>query len=294
MRASKPLDIRIPLLAGLLAALSHCLGAPALAAIGDPSVTAGDSTVVDTPTASPETAPSNPDSTAVIPAAGATAAAVATVPLENTLPFTENQLPHSYPELSVELGLAAFMSGLTGVDEAFNKIEDVYAAAGYPLPATSTASPGSMLLATLTVWLNDWLDVACQLGRTLNEDSEVRLLGGIVSGRKTLPDSKNVSVHAGLGGGVSGFSFLRRYGAQVSPVDGSGGYYELESIELNGGGPYWTIQGGVSIRTGPHGALNGLIQYVGMGDVSTTTANAGPVTVNVSGAMIGASFALFY
>ena len=52
-------------------------------------------------------------------------------------------------------------------------------------------------------------------------------------------------VPAGLGGGAYRFSFKRDYGVRVSPNDGVG-YYELESITLEGGGGYWTAAGGLA------------------------------------------------
>jgi hypothetical protein len=302
--ASKPLELRIPeqgyrclLVASLLAALALIsFGAvPAHAAAADLTRTAGDSSQVDTLSAKPDTVRAIPDSTAAIPAAEPMLTdSAATTHLQNSLPFEQNELPHSYPEVSVSFGVAGYSMDVARVEDAFNKMEQVYIDAGYSLPPGKDVSPGAMYLATLTVWPSPFVDVACQAGQSQNEDNKITLVGGIISGHYTFPDARNVSVQVGLGGGGSGFSFMKRYGAQVSPVDGSGGFYSLESIELKGGGGYWTTQGGVTLRIGPHGAVRGLIQYLGMGDVSTTTARAGDITVNVSGTMFGASFILFY
>jgi len=210
------------------------------------------------------------------------------------LPFAGNELPISYPRVSFAFGLAMYSSALTGVNEAFSKFEEAYSAAGYPQPHAADASLGPMYLFTLTVSLNPTVDVACQINRSADQNNELRLLGGIVSGRYTMPDAKQLSFSAGLGGGGYGFSFTRHYGGAVSPVDPSGGYYALDSIDLKGGGAYWTAQGGVMLNLGRHAALSGIVQYVGAGDVSTDTARAGNVKVNVSGTMFGASFAGFY
>jgi hypothetical protein len=210
------------------------------------------------------------------------------------LPFAENEIPITYPRVSFALGVAMYSSALTGVEEAYRNFENAYSAAGYPQPHAAEASLGPMYLFTLTASLSPSLDLACQIGRTADQNNQLKLLGGIVSGRYSMPDTKNLSFSAGLGGGGYGFSFTRKYGGPVSPVDANGGYIALESIELKGGGAYWTAQGGVTLGLGRRAALNGLVQYVGAGDVSTDTARAGKVTVNVSGTMFGASFACFY
>ena len=296
MTASKPLDARISgPLCGCVLALTCCLARPVHATIRDVAWTVGDSAAVDSVVATPEPEPAKPDSTAAITAAEPTLSdSAATTYLESTLPFGQNELPHSYPEVSIAFGIAGYASSLNGVEEAFNKMEQVYNNAGYPVSSGKDISLGPMFLATLTLRLNQLVDVAVQAGQTQDSDNKIKLVGGIVSGHLALRDARSVSLQAGVGGGNSGFSFTRHYGQQVSPVDGSGGYYSLDSIELHGGGAYWTTQGGVTIRMGPHGALSGLIQYVGMGDVSTTTAHAGDITVNTSGIMFGVSCALFF
>ena len=288
IRPATAAGLRVVLVAGLIAVLALTCPAAGLAraAVDAPSPTAGDTIRVDTLTATPDAEPSNPAATPARPAATWEGA--------NILPFAHNEIPATYPEVSVAFGLAAYLSSFTEVEHAFRAIEEVYRAAGYSVPVAADVATGPMTLATLTVWLNRWLDVSCQLGRTGSADNELRLLGGIVSGRYTLPAAGKVSLRAGLGGGANGFSFSRAYGVQVTPFDGSGGYYTLERITLKGGGRYWTAAGGLTIRTGPHGALDALIQYVGMGDVSTDTARAGKVSMNLSGAMIGASFTYFF
>ena len=295
MTASKAPGGRI-LAAALIAALLLTVSAARLASAAiEPSPAPGDTTQVDSVTAEPDTAQSNSASTPA-PAVGmATASAAAAAPTDdNTLPFAKNELPISYPQVSITFGVAVYSSGLVGVEEAFRKFENAYSAAGYPISSTANSSLGPMYLATLTLWLSHVFDVACQLGRTGNEDGQVRLLGGIFSARYIMPTARNVSLSLGVGGGESGFSITRRYGQQVSAVDGSGGFYTLDSIELKGSGPYWTGQGGVTLRLGPHGALSGLIQYVGASDVSTESTRVGTISVNTSGTMFGASFALFY
>ena len=298
MTASKPLDSRSPgsiRVCVFALALTCSVAGPTQAAIIHFASTVGDSTAVDSVAAAPEAEPAKPDSTPAPPELPLTdSTSVATPELDNTLPFAQNELPISYPQVSITFGVAVYSSGLVGVEEAFRKFENAYSAAGYPISSTANSSLGPMYLATLTLWLSHVFDVACQLGRTGNEDGQVRLLGGIFSARYIMPTARNVSLSLGVGGGESGFSITRRYGQQVSAVDGSGGFYTLDSIELKGSGPYWTGQGGVTLRLGPHGALSGLIQYVGASDVSTESTRVGTISVNTSGTMFGASFALFY
>ena len=209
------------------------------------------------------------------------------------LPFARNEIPETFPSVGFAIGLAKPLAGFTTVERAFQNLEDTYRAGGFPVPRAGAVDLVLMVMPTFKVRLNRWLDVACQMGRSTGPRDELKLMGGLVSGRHTLR-ADNVSLFAGLGAGAYGFSFKRDYGAQITAVDSNGGHYRLESLTLRGGGRYWTTAGGLTIRTGKHGAFEVLVQYLGTGDVSTALTRAGDVSLNISGAMIGVSSTIFF
>ena len=280
--------------AGLIAVLA--LAQPA----GSFAQQAGNSIVVDTLSATPNVEPPGPATT---PMGGAAPLRADRPPAAGNdpdiLPFAHNEVPESFPSFGFAFGAGGFVPGFATVDQAFRAIEDVHRAEGFSVPSAADVRLGPILLPTLKVRLNRWLDVAFQMGRTLNSKGrepqgsidQLTLMGGLVSGRLALSPAGRVSLFAGLGGGTYRFSFRRNYGVRVSPNDGNGGYYELEAITLQGGGGYWTTAGGLTIRAFPRGALEALAQYVGTGDVST---QAGDVRVNMSGTMIAVSITSFF
>lgn len=286
--------------AGLIAALALVQPASSLAwqHVALSVTAAGDTIGVDTLSATPDAEPPGLPAT---PAGGAETrlgdrSAVA-ADLSDTLPFAQNEVPESFPSVGFSIGVGGYVSSFAAVERAFHAMEDVHRAGGFSVPRAADVRLGPILLPTLKVRLNRWLDVAFQMGRTLGSKSggdqepgstdQLTLMGGLVSGR--LSPAGRVSLLAGLGGGMYRFSVRRDYGVRVSPTDGSGGFYELESITLEGGGGYWTTAGGLSIRAWPRGTLDALAQYVGTGDVSTNATSAGDVRVNMSGTMIAVS-----
>jgi len=210
------------------------------------------------------------------------------------LPFASNPIPLTYPSVAVAIGLADFRSGFQGVDRAFRAIEDSYRTRGYAVPPSSGITSESMLLFTFDVSLNPSLDGALQLGQTIDQDNQLRLVGGLISGRYTPPQAANVSFLAGLGAGAYGLRLQRHYGARITPVDGSGGYTALDVIRLEGGGAYGTIAGRLEVRVASYTAFEGVVQYFGMGDVSTDAGSTGRMSVNTSGTMCGVSFRVVF
>lgn len=210
------------------------------------------------------------------------------------LPFAHHQVPMTYPSLGVGIGVAGYVSNFRGVEQIFHAIEDSYAAEGYTLTFAKDVSPGPMMLYAITYRINRSLELAAQVGRTMNKNDDLTLGGGLVSGRYPLPTAPNASFFGRLGAGAYGFSFHRSYGARISPVDGSGGYSVLDDITLEGGGRYWTTAGGVTIRAGTEGVFEASIQYVGMPDVVVESQRAGRISMNMSGVILGASLAFLF
>ena len=209
------------------------------------------------------------------------------------LPFARNPLPRTFPSVGAGISYGPYLADFTSVERAFRAVEDYYRAAGYFLPEAAPVDLGPMTMPSLRVRLTPWLDAAFQAGRTGATVDQLTLLGGLVSGLYTPRSADYVSLFAGLGGGAYGFSFERGYGARVSPIDPGGGYYVLDKLTLKGGGRYWTAAGGLTIRSGHYIAFEAFGQYFGTGDVSTTT-QAGEISLNLSGAMIGVSFNVFF
>ncbi len=209
------------------------------------------------------------------------------------LPFARNPLPATFPSVGLSLSYAGFLSGFETVEEAFRSMENFYRGGGYPVPQAAPVEPGPLLLSTLELRLNERIDVALQAGRAGSQVDEFKLLGARLSGRFTPTSARNLSLRAAFGAGVYGFKFERRYAAQISAPDANGGYYRLEQVVLDGGGRYWSVAGGLVLRSGPRGAFEAFIQYLGTGNVATST-SAGEVSLNLSGAMIGGSFTLFF
>lgn len=271
--------------------------APAPANVDERSGTASDTLGVDTVRTTPDAEPSSPPPTSAGAAriwmADRPAVAANTSDTSDILPFAQNEIPTTFPSVGLAIGFATYLSGFTTVEQAFHTLEDTYRAGGFSVPRAGDVDLGPMLLPTLKARFTKWLDVALQLGRAKGSNDELTLKGGLVSGRYTLPRADRVSLFAGLGAGTYRFSFQRDYGVRVSPVE-AGGYYRLDRITIEGGGRYWTTAGGLTIRAGPHGAFEVLVQYLGTGDVSTDARSAGKVSLNMSGAMIGVSFTSFF
>jgi len=270
--------------------------APAYANADQEGATAADTVSVDSLSAAPDAEPSNPPATS----AGGDETRMAGRPaiaagISDVFPFAQNEVPETFPSFGLSIGVGGYLSGFATVERAFHAIEDAYRAGGFFVPRAGDVRLGPMVLPTLKVRLNQWLDVGFQMGRAGDGTSDkVKLMGGLVSGRYALSRAGKVSLFAGLGGGTYRFSFRRGYGVQVTPIDGRGGYYELDAIMLEGGGGYWTTVGGLTIRALPRGTLEALVQYVGTDDVSTDASQAGEVRLNMSGAMIGVSITSYF
>jgi hypothetical protein len=256
----------------------------------------GDPIGVDTLSTTPDV--ESPDPPAMT--AGASKTPMANRPpveadMSDVFPFANNVVPESFPSVGFALGVGGCLSSFTSVEAAFHAMEDVYRADGFPVPSARDVEPGPMVMPTLMVRLNPWLEGRFQMGRAGGATADrVTLLGGLVSGRVPLSPAGKVSLLAGLGGGSYRFSFVRSYGARVSSTDANGGYFELETITLHGGGGYWTAGGGLAVGAFPRGALEARIQYVGTGDVTANTTRAGDVRVNMSGAMLSLSIVSFF
>jgi len=215
--------------------------------------------------------------------------------MSDTFPFAHNGVPESFPSVGVSVGGGGYLSSFAAVERAFRAIEDVHRAAGYPVPSAQGVRTGPLVVPGLKVRFNRWLDVGFQMVRSGGAATDkMTLIGGLVSGRTALSPGGKVSLFAGVGGGTYRFSFRRAYGVRVSANDGYGGYYELEDITLVGGGGYWTTAGGLTLRAFPRGALEAQIQYFGTDDVSTDTAGAGEVRLNMSGATLALSIVSFF
>ena len=292
--ASGPADVPGPrpaLAAALIAVLALAQPASSFA-----FQAAGDSIGVDTLSTTPDV--ESPDAPAT--PAGASETPMANRPpvgaeVSDVFPFAHNEVPESFPSVGFALGVGGCLSRFTSVERAFHAIEDVYRDGGFPVPSAGEVRTGPIVVPALKVRLNRWLDVGFQVGRAAGTKTDkVTLMGGLVSGRLGLSPGGRVALFAGIGGGAYRFSFQRAYGVRVSPADGSGGFYELEHIALEGGGGYWTTAGGLTLRAFPRGALEAQIQYVGTGDVTTDATGAGQVRVNMSGAMLALSIVSFF
>jgi hypothetical protein len=226
--------------------------------------------------------PTNPPATSATPT-------VTAPPAEsrNLLPFAQNELPTAYPRVSVSIGMAGYVADFGQVEQAFRTMEEAMIAQGFAITTAGDIAPGAMVTSAFTLWINRSLDVTCQAAKTNHSDDELTLLGGLVSGHYTLRSARSVSLSLGLGGGKYGFNFSRRYDA-AGPNS-----TVLQTLSFDGGGPYWTTAGGLTVRTGPHGAVQGNLQYIGVGDESTDTPG-GKVTLNLSGVAFGGSFTLFF
>jgi len=201
--------------------------------------------------------------------------------------------PPKYPVFGLSLGLAGFPTSYKNVEGAFHQIEAAYADQGIRLDPASPVQTIPTVIPTLRLQINPWLEVALQAGRTESEGNKFGFTGGLVTGRYALPTAYAVSLFGGLGAGKYGFRFQRDYGTVIS-TDSGGGYTTLDDIVLSGGGPYWSGAAGVSIRPDPHVAIEGLFQYFGMNDESTSVQPGGEIFVNLSGAMVGGSFSYFF
>ncbi len=251
---------------------------------------AGDTTHVDSPAPSPAARPRPALAVTSSPAGSS----ITSWPDEieapaDSLPFARNPIPLTYPSFAVEIGLADFRSGFQGADRAFRAIEDTIRASGSAVPASTGVKSASMFLFTFDVRLNPAFDAALQIGESKAKDNRLRLVGGLVSGRYTLPQDANVSLLAGLGAGVYRLRLQRHYGVLVTSVGGSG-YTTLDYIRLEGGGAYGTIAGQLEVRVGPYAAFEGVVQYFGMSDFSTNAGSTGRMSVNTNGTMFGLSF----
>jgi hypothetical protein len=169
-------------------------------------------------------------------------------------------------------------------------MEAVYGTAGYPVPPAGPVHLAPMQLYALTLRFNPTFSLACQANVSAGDRDRLTMLGLLAGGRLSTASNGALSLSAQVGGGKYGFEFEREYNTVVS----ADGYYVLEHIRLEGGGFYWSGAGDVTIRLGPQAALDLVAQYVGMGEESTETARAGPISVNLSGIILGASFTLFY
>jgi hypothetical protein len=205
------------------------------------------------------------------------------------LPFAHHEVPESFPSIGLAIGFGAYLSGFASIEQAFHTMEDAYRAGGFSVPSAADVELPPMVLATIRLRLSRRFDLSAQVGRATGVSDELRLLGGLASAHYWLSPTGKASLWAGLGGGTCGFSSTRNYSAQITPVDGNGGYYVLDTITLEGGATYWTAAGGLAIRMWPHGALEGQVQYLGTGDASTGATRAGDVRVNMSGTLIAVS-----
>src|SRR5262245_11176827 len=211
------------------------------------------------------------------------------------LPFAGNAIPMSYPAVGVALGYAHYFSSFKGIEDAFHAIEDsIRTGSGFVVPAAAGPESVRGILLTFTLRFNPALEAACQVARTGDDNNEVRLIGGLVSGHYALTMVRKVSVFGGLGGGRYGVHFARNYGVPLTPTDPTGGHIQLDNIKLDGGGGYWTTAGGVTIHADPHLSLEGLIQYFGMSDVPLDAGSAGRISTNASGVLISGSFILYF
>ena len=210
-------------------------------------------------------------------------------------PFTaQAEIPETYPSVGATFGMGWYLSDFSAVERAFHSIENAYAAGGYTVPPARDVDLPPIVLPSIRVRLSPWIEATLQAGRAEGMSDELGLVGGLVSARYPLKRPGKVFLLVGAGAGIYRFSFARSYGVQISPVDGNGGYYELDQITLAGRGSYWTAAGGLSIRAWRRGAVEASVQYVGTGDVSTDLTRAGRVSLNMSGAMIGLSVTGFF
>ncbi|MGH7731311.1 MAG: hypothetical protein ACRENJ_08685 [Candidatus Eiseniibacteriota bacterium] len=205
------------------------------------------------------------------------------------LPFAHNHVPEKFPSFGITVGFSKYLSSFATVEQAFHAIEDVHRAEGFSLPPAEGVRLSPMVLPTFRLQFDRSFGAALQIGWADGPRDDLRLIGGLVSGRTTRWPGDRISFFAELGGGRYEFKFTRSYGARITPFDGAGGYYELERIVLKGSGSYWTTAGGLTLHAGPRGAIEALVQYVGTDDVSTDAAGAGRVSLNLSGTMIGVS-----
>jgi hypothetical protein len=210
------------------------------------------------------------------------------------LPFTRNPVPINYPRLSFAIGFGGFQSDFRGAEDAFRATEDSIRAGGYAVPHSEVQHSHGLFLLTLGVDFSPALEAALQFGQTSDPDHEVRLVGGLVSGRYTLPRAENVSLLAGLGVGAYGLRLKQQYGVVISPVDGSGGFTTLDYIQLEGNGRYGALAGRLAVRASRTVAFDALVQYFFMSELSMDAGSAGQMSVNPSGATLGASFTVLF
>jgi hypothetical protein len=251
----------------------------AFAGPGEPPTAADDTTHVD----SLATAPRGEAAPPTLPTTPATAL-VAPNSTARSSGDAKRGKP-TYPGVEIAVGISRYFTGSNGVAQAFHQIEDVHRAVGFSIRPAADVTSWGLVLSTLRVRLPPPIAVACQLGRTLGTSNDVRLTGGIVSGRLALRSLPGVSLEAGLGGGVCGFDFTRHYDALISPPGST--YTVLDRITLKGRRGYWTANGGVTFDVAPHYALEALVQYVGMRDMKTDAGQAGRVSINLSGGFAG-------
>ena len=260
-----------PLTAVILVAATLTLAVTARGAIADPVAVEGDSTHTDTPVISPSGAAA-PLEPMPAPTAGA----------------SEDERSPKYPAIHLSGGVGYFASS-NGIGDAFHRIEGVHRAAGYSIRRAPGLESFAIALSTLTVQIAPPVAVAIQLGRTESQSNDVRLTGGLLSGRLATTSSPRLTLVGGFGGGICGFKFIRYYGDVISPQGAS--YTTLSHITLEGRGRYWTANGGLDFGVSPHLAFEGRIQYVVMPDVTVDAGRAGTAAINLSGGLAGVALA---
>jgi hypothetical protein len=216
----------------------------------------------------------------------------APAPPPEGLPFAKNEIPGG-PRLGVGAGIGTYAVSLGSVERAFGRIEDVYRSQGYSLPRTHLELD-AMRLYRVTLRLGRNYNLACQVGRSKSQLTDLKMIGGLLTRRVVSSASGDAALAVGLGGGSFSFSFTRPYGVQVSPTFGDGSYDYLRSVTLEGSATYLAGAGGVTLRPATHVAFDGLVQYVRVADASTDTERAGRVSMNLSGVVLGASLTFFY
>ena len=211
------------------------------------------------------------------------------------LPFADHPAPITYPEYSLSVGYAGFHSEFQGVMEGFRSAESaIQQSTGFTVPGADQVDTQGTMLYSFDVSLNRLLDVSLQYAATGSDRDDVKFAGGLVWGRYSPPGADGFSLLAGIGGGYCKFHFERRYDAQISPVDASGGYTTLDFIQFEGASGYWTVAGRAEYRVvGPIG-VDGTIQYFGMPDVPASAGNPRPPAMNVSGTILGVALRLYF
>ena len=146
--------------------------------------------------------------------------------------------------LGIGIGLAGYWPDTSNLSTAFTEVENSYRDRCWTIPGHTDFSTTPLITYSLRIQTGSSVGFVLEAAQSLSED-KLDALSGTLLVELVRDRSRIARPYVGAGVTQVSFEFKRKYGVQIGPDDGSGGFPVLESIVATGSNLGANFVGGI-------------------------------------------------